>query len=66
MIKVIRQNWRIPEILKFYQGDPRKPTDLHTIEDLLTDLRFFCDEEGFDFYALLDSSYQAYLKEKQV
>ena len=56
MTEVIRRKtWRIETILN---------SNYSSVEDLLTDLRFFCDREGIDFYALLVKSERQYLEQR--
>jgi len=56
MTEVIRRkSWRIETILS---------SNYSSVEDLLTDLRFFCDREGVDFYALLIKSERQYLEQR--
>ena len=57
MTEVIRRkSWRIETILS---------SNYSSVEDLLTDLRFYCDKEGIDFYALLVKSERQYLEQRR-
>jgi|GEM_PF-6735416 len=48
-----------------YAGPDAENDPESALRDLLTDLRHLADAVNLNFFALLDSSYQHYCKEKQ-
>jgi hypothetical protein len=64
-IKAAENQQRAARVEKAIKGYSGEANDLQAnAQDVLTDLRHLCDTQGWDFYALVDQSYQHYLEEK--